>query len=129
MECREAGCVDDQRCRGTQYDHHRSKHRACDAKPTMDVDPRGSDQRDLYREQHQPADEGDRMKVHDQRIIEAVFAHVLEAVGPKARQHADPDEDGEQKKRAAIRTYPRRKASHSYCCYFSFLTGQRIKAN
>lgn len=51
-----------------------------------------SDERHLYREQGQPADEGDGVKVDDQRVVESVLTHMAEAVGSEARQHSHPDQ-------------------------------------
>src|ERR1700722_3156250 len=84
----------------------------------MDVCPRISDQRDLHREQRQVADEGDRVKVDDQRVVETVLAQVIEGVGAEARQHSHPDQGREDKKRVPIRAQSRRKRRESYCCYF-----------
>jgi hypothetical protein len=57
----------------------------------MDICPRRSNQRHLHREQRQVANEGDCMKVDDQRVVETVLAQVIEGVGPEARQHSHPN--------------------------------------
>lgn len=114
--CKTSG-VDDQRGRGTQHHHHRREPSAGDAQPVMDVRTRRADERHLHREQYQPADEGDGVKVHDQRIVEPVLLDVIEAVGPKAREHAYPHQRGEQKKGVTIRAGARRKIPEG-CRYY-----------
>src|ERR1700675_3730400 len=84
----------------------------------MDVCPRRANQRHLHREQRQISDEGDGMKVDDQRVVETVLAQVIEGVGPEAREHSHPDQGCEQEKRVPIRARARRKASNGYCRYF-----------
>ena len=75
----------------------------------MDVRPRRSDQPDLDREKRQPTDEGYGVKVHDQRVVQPVLAHVVEAVGAEARQNSHPDQRREKKKGVSIRAGPRGK--------------------
>jgi hypothetical protein len=88
---RKAVGIDDQGGCGTEHHHHRGEYRARYAELTMDVRPRVSDQRYLHREQRQIANEGDCMKVDDQRVIETVLAQVIEAVGAETREHSHPD--------------------------------------
>jgi hypothetical protein len=56
----------------------------------------------LDGEKHQPTDEGYGVKVYDQRVVQPVLAHVVEAVGPEARQNSDPDQRSEKKKGISI---------------------------
>jgi hypothetical protein len=81
---REARGVHEQCGRRTQDDHHGGECYGSHAKPAMQIRARVADQGHLHREQHQPADEGNGMAMHDQRIVEPVPAHVVEAVGAEA---------------------------------------------
>jgi hypothetical protein len=67
------------------------------------------------------------MKVYDQRVVEPVFAHVVEAVGSEARQDSRPDQRCEKKKCVSIRAGPRGETLESYCCYFGFPGSTKIE--
>jgi hypothetical protein len=83
----------------------------------MQVRPSVADQRRLHGEQHEVADEDDRMAMHDERVVKAVLGNVLEAVGPEARHHARPDERSEEEEGVAVGAGARRQADERCRCY------------